>query len=153
MQRRAMERRVGRGFAVLMAVLGLQACGGEQPAADQGSEPAQAPAAAAPAQVAAPSGEIDAALADQGAQLFQTKACVGCHRIGGGTLTGPDLQGVTERRTFGWMVAMITNPDSMLRADSTARALFAQYATPMANMGVSPDEARALYEYLRRESQ
>jgi len=48
---------------------------------------------------------------------------------------------------------MITNPDSMLRVDPTARQLLAEIGTPMANMAVPKDEARALYEYLRRESQ
>lgn len=93
---------------------------------------------------------MDRALADRGKELFQAKACVGCHTIGGGRLTGPDLAGVTERREYGWVIAMITNPDSMVRTDATARRLFAEYMTPMANMGVTPDEARALYEYLRQ---
>ncbi len=143
---------MNRGLATALVLTGMHACAGEQPAADQRAEPPPEPAAAAPAASPAPSGPIDAALADQGAELFQTKACVGCHKIGE-RLTGPDLQGVTERRSYEWMIAMISNPDSMLRTDSTARALLAEYATPMANMGVSVDDARALYEYLRRESQ
>lgn len=110
-----------------------------------------APASGAIAPAApAPSGPVDRALADRGKELFQAKACVGCHTIGGGRLTGPDLAGVTERREYGWVIAMITNPDSMVRNDPTARKLFAEYMTPMANMGVTADEARALYEYLRQ---
>jgi len=64
---------------------------------------------------------------------------------------GPDLSEVTERREFGWILSMIQNPDSMIRADSLARQLFAEYMTPMANQGITAEEARALYEYLRRE--
>lgn len=115
-------------------------------------EAAATTAGEAPA-VTSPSGPIDQALADQGESLFQSKGCIGCHTIGGGRLTGPDLKGITDRREFGWMVAMITNPDSMLKTDSTARRLFGEYMTPMMNMGVTQDEVRAIYEHLRRNPQ
>ncbi len=99
--------------------------------------------------VAACGGERD--LAGQGEKVFQSKGCIGCHTIGRGKLTGPDLKGVTDRRPYGWFVAWVTNPDSMLKVDPTARQLLAQYMTPMLGMGVTQDEARALWEYLRRE--
>jgi cytochrome c2 len=92
-------------------------------------------------------------LADLGESLFQSKGCIGCHTIGSGRLTGPDLMGVTERREFGWMVAMITNPDSMVKEDSVARRLLTEYMTPMLNMGVTADDAKAIYEYLRGNAQ
>lgn len=130
----------------------LIACGDR---AEQATERTPAAVAVAPTVAAtpAPTGPVDETLASQGAELFQQKACASCHRIGGGRLTGPDLKGVTERRDFAWILAMITKPDSMLKVDATARQLLMEYATPMANMNVSADEARALYEYLRRESQ
>ncbi len=122
------------------------ACSGE-PRAGNGGEAAASPP---PVTMPAPTGPIDPALVAQGEQLFTTKACVGCHTIGQGKLTGPDLQGITERRAFGWTMAMITNPDSMLRNDEQARALLREYMTPMTNMAVTADEARAIYEFLRR---
>jgi mono/diheme cytochrome c family protein len=134
----------------MAAFLIATACGGDQPASSKDQAGAAAPAAAAVTTVSAPAGPVDPTLATRGEQLFQTKGCIGCHTVGGGRLTGPDLAGVTDRREFGWMMAMITNPDSMLRADPTARQLFAEYMTPMANLGVTPDEARALYEFLRK---
>lgn len=140
-------RRAGFAAAVLLAALG---CG-----ADSGSRSADAPAddasqAAQPASVAAaPSGPIDTELAAQGEGLFQAKGCNGCHTIGGGRLTGPDLLGVTERREYGWVMAMITKPDSMIKSDPTARQLFAEHMTPMLDMGVTTEEAKAIYEYLR----
>jgi hypothetical protein len=48
---------------------------------------------------------------------------------------------------------MIINPDSMIKEDPTARQLFAEYMTPMLNVGVTPEEARAIYEFLRRDSE
>ena len=99
------------------------------------------------------SGPIDAALAERGSELFNTKGCVGCHRIGGGKLVGPDLKNVSERRSLGWIIAMITHPDSMIKEDPVAKKLFQEHMTPMPNQGLTGEEARAVYEFLRRESQ
>lgn len=93
----------------------------------------------------------DPALAERGQSLMQSKGCVACHTMGGGRLVGPDLAGVTERRDDAFIVAMITNPDSMLVNNETARQMLAEYFTPMANQGVTRDEARAFLAYFKRE--
>lgn len=140
-------------LALCALAAGLLACGGD--AADQAAAgdttavPATSPAVRPEPQDTTPQGPVDPQQAARGHDLFTSKACIGCHTIGGGRLTGPDLAGVTERRTREWILAMITKPDSMLRNDATARQLFMEYATPMVNMGVTEDEARALYAYLR----
>jgi mono/diheme cytochrome c family protein len=134
-------------------ICSLIACSAEQGAG--GDEPDSQPAGGSDARstpaLQAPTGPLDSALADRGQELFRTRACTTCHTVGGGRLVGPDLSEVTERREFGWILSMIQNPDSMIRADSLARQLFAEYMTPMANQGITAEEARALYEYLRRE--
>ncbi len=89
--------------------------------------------------------------ATEGEEVFQSKGCVACHRIGS-RLVGPDLANVADRRTREWIVAMITSPDSMVRADETARALLAEYSVPMPNARVTPEEAGQIFEYLVRES-
>jgi mono/diheme cytochrome c family protein len=136
----------------LALLLALAGCGGQR--SGEAAEETRGVATGARPNAAAespPTGPVNEALADQGEQLFQTRGCIGCHTIGGGRLTGPDLEGVVQRREYAWIVAMMTNPDSMLREDATARQLFAEYMTPMMNVGVSRGEARALYEYLRHE--
>lgn len=95
---------------------------------------------------------LDPALADQGAELFRLKGCIACHTIGSGRLVGPDLAGVAERRSPGWMAAQILNPDSMIRNDPVTRELFAEYMTPMSNQGLTADETRAVLEFLRRDA-
>lgn len=93
---------------------------------------------------------IDLDLATLGAELLKSKGCTACHTVGEGRLVGPDLGGVTERRSREFVVAMIVNPDSMLANDDDAKALLAEYFTPMPEQGVSNDEAVALFEYFRR---
>ena len=138
--------------AVLMLLAMAAGCGGGEgaPAQTGGEEAAEMATAEMAMPMEAPTGEVNAELAGQGESLFQTKGCVGCHTVGGGRLTGPDLDGVTERREFGWLMAMVVRPDSMLQNDDAAKELLAEYMTPMVNMGVTHEEALAIYEYLRQ---
>ncbi len=92
---------------------------------------------------------IDAELADAGAWLFQHN-CSACHHIGSTSMIGPDLAGVTERRTLDWIAAMIRRPDSMLVADTTAQRLLVEYQVPMADRRLDGARVRALVEFLRR---
>ena len=63
---------------------------------------------------------------------------------------GPNLAGVTERRDIGWIRAMISHPDSMLEADTTAARLYGEYGVRMLNVGADDAEVRALLEFLWR---
>lgn len=47
---------------------------------------------------------------------------------------------------------MILDPDTMLQEDPVAIALLEEYIAPMANMGLTEDEAREVLEYLRTEA-
>ena len=147
-----LESRAGGRPAGAAALLGtlllLAACGGEG-AVPRAEEEAEAPAAELP--VSPPSGPVDPVLVARGDSLFTAKGCVACHTFGGGKLVGPDLAGLTERRSFAWTFHMVTNPDSMLRNDSTAKALLAEYFTPMTDVGVTPEQFRALWEHMRAE--
>lgn len=143
---------------LILMTLAVGACGGphgedrddmmERRSAMRGMTPPAGPASQAPDEDDLDEDDLDA-LAARGRELFAAKACVGCHTIGKGRLTGPDLAGVTDRRARAWIVAMIMRPDSMLKSDATARRLYMQYATPMPNLNTSREEALALYAYLR----
>ncbi len=137
--------------AVSLAVL-ASACGGNggegggDAAGADGADPA---AAALP--VEEPTGAVDPELAARGEEFFRTRGCTACHTVGGGRKVGPDLQGVTEERDFAWLYHMVMSPDSMVRNDSIAAALLDEYLVPMADQNVSPEQFRAIYEYLRQE--
>jgi len=140
----------------------LAACGGDGAGSADTSERASSssdspaairgtPASEADLPVQKPTGPIDEELAERGEKLFSSKGCVACHTIGQGKLVGPDLKGITEKVTFPWIYHWVSDPDSMLRSDTTAQRLLEEYLVPMPNQNVQPDEFVALYEYLRAQ--
>ena len=72
----------------------------------------------------------------EGQALFSTK-CYSCHNIGSGDKTGPDLKGVTTRRTKDWLNEFINAPASMnSKGDANANQLFRKFSPT-----VMPDQA------------
>jgi cytochrome c551/c552 len=45
---------------------------------------------------------------------FFRQNCASCHTIGGGRLTGPDLENVTQREERAWLVQFLQNPKAMI---------------------------------------
>jgi mono/diheme cytochrome c family protein len=78
---------------------------------------------------------------DAAAVRFE-KLCYSCHNIGGGDKKGPDLQGVTERRSREWLHRFIVSPKEVKDSgDATARELFAKYRPEeMPDQVLSPAE-------------
>ena len=93
---------------------------------------------------------VNEELAADGEKLFKSKTCSVCHAFGTRT-TGPDLAGVTRRRAAAWIEAQIQQPDVMLREDPISRELLGQYAVPMPNLGIKPEEAKALVEFMKKK--
>jgi mono/diheme cytochrome c family protein len=91
---------------------------------------------------------VDEAQAEQGEQLFKDKACSACHTFGQ-KLTGPDLAGVTRRRTAHWIEQQILHPEKMVKEDPISRELFAKFALQMPNQGLTEAQARAIIEYFK----
>ncbi len=85
----------------------------------------------------------------EGQTIFQS-TCTGCHTIGGGVLVGPDLKGVTTRRTKEWLTNWISGPDKVIASkDPTAMQLLAQFNNlQMPNLGLTPNQVASLIAYL-----
>lgn len=90
----------------------------------------------------------DESLVETGRQLFQDKGCSACHAFGQ-RMSGPDLAGVTMRRTARWMESQILHPDVMAKEDPISRELMGTYALQMPNQGLTPEQAKAVIEFLK----
>ncbi len=93
---------------------------------------------------------VDAAKAKAGEKLFATKGCTACHAYGK-KLTGPDLKGVTARRTAAWMEHQIMEPDVMTKTDPISHQLMvANNNLQMLNLHLTQAEAQSLIEYFKK---
>ncbi len=92
--------------------------------------------------------EIDQEMVAKGKEIYDLK-CKACHKPTE-KFIGPAPKGVLERRTPEWVMNMILNPDVMVKEDPDAKALLIEYnMAPMANQGITEEEARAMLEYFR----
>ena len=86
-------------------------------------------------------------VAIQGKNDFESK-CLACHSIGQGKKLGPDLSGVTKRRTDEWITRWLTSPETMLLKDNTAIALLKEFNNiPMPNQNLSAIEIKQYIKY------
>ncbi|HLS29539.1 MAG TPA: cytochrome c [Flavobacteriaceae bacterium] len=92
--------------------------------------------------------EIDQDLAAKGKEIYDIN-CLACHKPEE-RFIGPAPKGVLDRRAPEWVMNMILNPERMVKEDPIAKQLLIEYnGSPMANQGITEDEARAILEYFR----
>ncbi len=85
----------------------------------------------------------------QGKLAFESK-CLACHSIGGGKKLGPDLAGVTKRRSESWLARWLKAPEKMLETDADAKKLLKEYNNlPMPNQNLPDSEIRQYLKYFR----
>ncbi|NNF18750.1 MAG: cytochrome c [Flavobacteriaceae bacterium] len=92
--------------------------------------------------------EIDQAMAAEGEAIFK-QYCMACHRVGK-KFIGPAPNGILKRRSPEWIMNMILHPEQMVKEDPIAKDLLIEFnGSPMANQGLSEEQARAILEYFR----
>lgn len=141
---------------LLVLALALGGCGKSGAPKGSTTSAAGATSAASPAATAsaldqgprAADAEVAGDLAEQGEHLFKDKGCSACHTFGK-RATGPDLAGVSRRRTAKWIENQILHPDKMVKEDPISRQLFAQFALQMPNQGLTEAQARAVVEFFK----
>ncbi len=93
-------------------------------------------------------GDLDQSLADEGEKIYN-ELCLACHKPTE-KFIGPAPVDILERRSPEWIMNMILNPEEMVLNDPIAKALLIEYnMAPMANQGLTEDQARAVLEYFR----
>ena len=93
--------------------------------------------------------KLDAAMADAGKKVFDVK-CSSCHKLTDEKLVGPGWAGVTKRRTPEWIMNFVTNTDAMIDKDPAVQAQLEICLVRMPNQNLSDDDARHLYEFMRK---
>lgn len=90
-----------------------------------------------------------AAAGSDPAAVFSRK-CSSCHTYGKGDRIGPDLKGVTGRRSRRWLSSWIRSSERMVRGgDPIAAALFEKYNRErMPDQNFSADDIGAIVDYL-----
>ncbi|HUL50264.1 MAG TPA: cytochrome c [Gemmatimonadales bacterium] len=94
---------------------------------------------------------IDVVKAGRGYHIWESRQCGGCHDFGRHQATGPDLQGVTERRSPEWLHDWLKNPEA--QDDPTARALRKQFGSQMPNMHLTDQDVDDLIAFLAQQDQ
>jgi mono/diheme cytochrome c family protein len=94
------------------------------------------------------SATLDKKMADAGKAIYDVK-CSACHKLTEEKLVGPGWKGVTNKRTAEWILNFSTNPDEMLDKDAIAKGLLEECLVRMPNQGLSDDDARHVYEFMR----
>lgn len=95
--------------------------------------------------------DVGSAQAAGGDQKFNS-VCAGCHSIGGGKRVGPDLKGVTDRRSEAWLLKFIKSSQTMINSgDPDAVKVFNEYnKTPMPDMAQFSDaDIKEILEYIK----
>lgn len=91
---------------------------------------------------------VDQAMADEGKAIYD-QMCTACHKATE-KFIGPAPAGIMSRRSPEWIMNMILNPEQMVREDPIAKQLLIEYnMAPMANQGLTEEQARKILEYFR----
>jgi len=93
-------------------------------------------------------------VAQETADFFRQN-CMSCHTIGGGRLTGPDLQNVQDRQDAEWLVRFMTDPRALIDGgDAYALQLYedARRVLMPTIPGMTDERARALLALIEFES-
>lgn len=94
------------------------------------------------------------AFAQDGEAVFKQN-CGVCHKVGGGRLVGPDLLGVTSKRSEEWLIKWTKSSQSLIKSgDADAKAIYDEY-----NQTVMPDQSqltdadiKAIYAFIASKS-
>jgi mono/diheme cytochrome c family protein len=93
-------------------------------------------------------GPLDDAMVAEGKTVYE-QLCIACHKADQ-KFIGPAPKGIMSRRSPEWIMNMILNPEEMVKSDPIAKDLLVEYnGSPMANQGLTEEQARAVLEYFR----
>jgi mono/diheme cytochrome c family protein len=87
------------------------------------------------------------------AKAIFRKRCTACHTFGRGVKVGPDLKGVTERRTREWLLRFVRGSSTVIQSgDSTANKLFREFKQERMPdwSDLSPEQVAGILDYFAK---
>ena len=89
-------------------------------------------------------------LGDVPGRALFVKACSACHRVGDGDHIGPDLAGMTQRRSRDWLIRFIVSPSKMIESgDPTALELLTRFrGLRMPELGLTETDAEDVITFV-----
>ncbi len=93
--------------------------------------------------------KLNTTMASNGEKIFGVK-CGSCHKLSEEKLVGPGWKNVTKRYPAVWIMNFVTNTDAMLNKDPKAQAQLEICLVRMPNQNLADDDARSLYEFMRK---
>ncbi|MCC6836910.1 MAG: c-type cytochrome [Bacteroidia bacterium] len=95
---------------------------------------------------------IGTGVAQDGETIFK-QSCGMCHSIGKGRLVGPDLKGVTTKRSEEWLSKFIKSSQSFIKeGDQDAKAIFDEFQVVMPDQNLSQDEIKSILTFIGSKS-
>ncbi len=97
---------------------------------------------------------ISATHAQDGEAIFKQN-CSACHKVGGGRLVGPDLAGVTTKRTEEWLMKWTRSSQALIKSgDADAKAIYEEYSSIMMPDQTIPNgDIKAIYTFIAGKSE
>ena len=92
-------------------------------------------------------GELNVERATEGEQIFGTY-CAACHAMTS-SISGPPLGDIADKRTAEYIINYTLNPRENRQNHPIGQQIADEYPGVMSDMGISEEEARTVYEYLR----
>lgn len=93
------------------------------------------------------------AHAQNGEAVFKQN-CSACHSVGKGRLVGPDLKGVTSKRTEEWLTKFIKSSQGLIKSgDADAKAIFEEFGKiTMPDQNLADADIKAIIEFIKSKS-
>ncbi len=93
-------------------------------------------------------------MAQNGETIFKQN-CGMCHRVGGGRLVGPDLLGVTTKRSEDWLMKWTKSSQALIKSgDADAKAIYDEFGgVAMPDQAHIPEaDIKAIYAFIASKS-
>ena len=92
---------------------------------------------------------LNTEMAAKGEKVADLK-CTSCHKMTDERLVGPGWAGATKRHTAEWIMNFMTNTEAMIDKDPKVQAMLEICMVRMPNQNLTDDDARSVYEYMRK---